>query len=102
MKKTLGIIFTSLVIIVLVLLNLTYSKSQEPLIYYKVYLEGESLGTISSREELEEYINNEQKQIKETYNIDEVYIPNGIEIKKELSYNSNVDTVEKIYEKIKE
>lgn len=102
MKKILEIVFTILVIATIVLLNLTYNKNSEPLTYYKVYLDGEVLGTINSKAELEQYINNEQIQIKENYNIDEVYIPNGIEIKRELSYGTNVDTVESVYEKIKQ
>ena len=50
---------------------------------YRVYLNGESLGIIEEQKELENYINEKQQALKNKYNVDNVYIPNGLKIKKE-------------------
>lgn len=102
MKKFSLIIFTIIVIISTVFLSLSYKNKIDPSSYYKVYLEGELIGKIGSKIELETYINNEQKEIKEKYNVEDVFIPNGLEIVKEISYNSDIDEIEKVYEKIKQ
>ena len=65
---------------------------------YRVYLNGDSLGLINSKQELENYIN--KKAIKKKYNVDNVYIPNGLKIEKETTYNEKVEKVEDIYNKI--
>ncbi|MCM1370280.1 MAG: peptidoglycan DD-metalloendopeptidase family protein [Clostridium sp.] len=102
MKKIILMILTLIIIVCVSLLSFSYSKSREPGIYYKVYLNGNLLGKISSKSELENYINSEQQQIKNKYSIDEVYVPNGLEIKKELSYIKDTDEITSIYNKINE
>lgn len=67
---------------------------------YRVYLEGNTIGYIKSREELEKYINVQQEKIKTKYNVDTVYIPNDINIEKEITYDNKIDNVESIYNKI--
>lgn len=69
---------------------------------YRVYLKGESLGIIKSKEQLESYIDKKQQEIKEKYNVDKVYIPSDLDIVKEITYNDNITSVEKIYNKIKD
>ena len=54
---------------------------------YRVYLNGESIGLIENKKDFEEYINKEQEAIKKKYNVDHVYIPNGLKIKPETTYN---------------
>lgn len=39
-------------------------KKPQPNVYYQVYLEGKKLGNIKSKKELEKYINNQGKEIK--------------------------------------
>lgn len=102
MKKISSIILVLIVILSTTFLSITHMKKKDPSIYYKVYLDGELIGKITSKIELEKYINNEQKEIKETYSVEEVYTPNGLEIKKEISYNDKIDDIELIYNKIKE
>lgn len=64
MKKF--VFFTSLILISIVLvLCLKNSKIILPKTYYQVYLDGELLGTIKSKEKLEEYINEQGNLIKE-------------------------------------
>ena len=52
----------------------TYAK-EIPESLYRVYLHGKSIGIIKSKEKLERYINNEQKELKEEYGVDNVYLP---------------------------
>lgn len=77
-------------------------KNNNPRQLYRVYLEGESLGIIESKEELEDYIDNKQQQLKDKYNVDKVYAPNGLDIIKEITYNEKISTVKTIYQKIEE
>lgn len=69
---------------------------------YRVYLNGESLGLIKSEEELNDFIDNEQQDLKEKYKVDKVYAPQGLEIKKEMTYSNLVEDTKDIYEKIKD
>ena len=67
---------------------------------YRVYLNGESLGLIENKKDLENYINKNQEAIKRKYNVKNVYIPNGLKIEKETTYNEKIEKVESIYNKI--
>jgi len=69
---------------------------------YNVYLDGKLLGTINSKDALEKYIDNEQKELKKDFNVDKVYKPNGLDIEKCLTHNAKVLTEKQIYNKIKE
>lgn len=69
---------------------------------YRVYLGGKSIGLIDSVTELEDLINDKQSQLKEKYNVDKVYIPNDLDIIRELTYNEKKSSPEEIYEKIKD
>lgn len=73
-----------------------------PHIVYRVYLKGESLGLIKSKEQLEEYIDKKQTEIKEKYNVEKVYIPSDLDIVKETTYDNRLTSVEKIYNNIKD
>lgn len=69
---------------------------------YNVYLDGKLLGSISSKASLENYIDKEQKELKEEYSVDKVYVPNGIDIEKCVTHNPKVLSEKQIYNKIKE
>ncbi len=75
-------------------------NSEEPKSLYRVYLNGSSIGLINSQQELEEYIDNAQEEIKEKYQVDKVYPPKNLEIIKEITFNESVSTVEEIYNKV--
>lgn len=64
---------------------------------YVVYLQGEEIGVIASDQELYDLINEEQKEIKEQYNVDYVYPPSDLDVIKVNSYNEKVSEVEEIY-----
>src|SRR5574344_2108593 len=73
-----------------------------PNYYYQVYLDDEVLGVIKSKSELEEYIDNEGSSIKEEYNVDKVYAPNGLQIKKIITYSNDIDSVKTVYKRLKD
>ncbi len=75
-------------------------KNDIPILGYRVYLEGNAIGLIKSKDELNNYINIQQERLKEKYNVDTIYIPNDINIVKEITYENNIDSVESIYNKI--
>ena len=79
-----------------------YTRAQEPVELYRVYLKGETIGYINNKKLLEEYIDKEQVELKEKYKVDKVYLPNDLDIIKEVTFNKNVSTEKEIYEKIKD
>lgn len=78
-----------------------YTKAESPKELYHVYLKGETIGYIKSKEKLEEYIDKEQIELKEKYGVDKVYLPNDLDIIKEITYEKNVQDEKEIYEIIK-
>ena len=68
---------------------------------YNVYLDGKLLGTISSKDALEKYIDEEQKELKEEFGVSKVYKPNGLDIQKCLTHNAKILSEKQIYNKIK-
>ena len=99
-KKNIFFVIFSLLISSSIFL-LDYQKSKRPVDVYHVYLKGETIGYIKDKDLLEEYINNEQYEIKEKYNVDKVFLPNDLDVFKEVTYANKVSTEEEIYEKIK-
>lgn len=100
MKKVFIGIFCAIVTICTIFLSFGYRNSSEPNTYYKVYLNSEELGTIKSKKELQDYINKKSSEYKKLYNVENVYAPNGLEIKKINTYESKTVGVEEIYNKI--
>lgn len=76
--------------------------SLQPQTVYRVYLKGKSLGLIKSKKALENYINKKQKEIKQKYNVDTVYLPEDLDIIKEITYSNDIKTTKEIYEEIKD
>ena len=68
---------------------------------YQIYLDGEKIGLIDNKDALYELINEEQKEIKDTYKVEQVYPPNGFSIEQYTTYDSATITVNDIYDKIK-
>lgn len=69
---------------------------------YKVYLDGKAIGNIKDKKELEDYINDEQKDLKEKYAVNKVYIPTGVDIQKCITYEKKVLTAKQVHNIIKE
>ncbi len=102
MKKFLTVILILLLASVTAFFGFSNKRNSQPNTYYQVTLDGELIGTINSKTELEKYISNTEKYIKEKYNIDEVYAPNGLEIKKIVSFHEEIMTVSEIYDIIQD
>ena len=80
----------------------TANTNKEPQEVYRVYLKGKSLGLIESKKSLEQYIDKEQESIKKKYKVDKVYIPEDLDIEKEITYNEKILSTKQIYTKIKD
>jgi len=76
--------------------------SQKPRTIYKVYLKGKVLGNIKSKESFEKYIDTKQNEIKKKYQVNKVYVPEDLDIVKEITFENNIKTNEEIYKKIKD
>jgi len=94
------ICFTVVASILVFAFSLHKTYDNNPKVAYQVYLDGELLGIIKSKDKFEEYINFEQEEIKEKYNVSNVYAPKGVEIKKVTTYQNRFNTEAQIYLKL--
>lgn len=95
------------IIVVIMLLSIFIttgftSFGKNPQNVYRVYLKGKSIGLIESKEELENYINKKQSEIKEKYNVDKVYPPQDLYIVEEKTFSNKLKTTKQIYNEIKD
>ena len=89
-----------IIVIGLSLPLLTAFKNPEPKTLYRVYLKGKSIGLIESKTALENYIDKRQNKIKEKFNVDKVYMPEDLDIVKEITFDDNISSIQSIYKKI--
>lgn len=94
------VVFVILLSLFIFFFEFNRNISSEPSIVYSVYLDGKNIGTIASKDSFEEFINTKENELKEKYNVSTVYTPNGVEIKKNLTYNVSFSTDQQIYDKI--
>ena len=96
--------FTILLVIFLSLsvFLLTFCKgtNSDPTVVYTVYLDGKAIGTIASEDSFNKFVNTKEDELKKKYNVDTVYTPRGVEIKKNLTYNNFINSDEQVYNKI--
>ena len=106
MNKNKGLIICSLLTILsTILLGFSFANTDEPekpISIYQVYLDGEKIGLIDSKEDLYSLINKEQVEIKDEYKVEQVYPPKGFKIIQKNTYDENITTVEKVYDEIKD
>lgn len=102
MKKGLSIIFIIIVSLSVFWLGFDYKEIEEPNTFYQVFLDGELIGTITSKKKLLKYIDNQNESIKNEYGVSNVYSPKGLKIEKIIKYDSKTDKISDIYEQIKE
>ncbi len=104
--STRNIIFSIVLIVFIAVMGVVMifepKELTEPISVYQVYLNGNNLGYIENDQELYHLINNEQKEIKEKYDVDNVYPPNGLEVVLHVTYGDNISKTTDIYEKIQE
>lgn len=97
------IITIIMVILVCILFALNYIANKYILkadSIYKVYLEGNVIGFIEDDDELYNIINKKQREIKQKYQVENVYPPESFEIVKTNSYNVTISSAEEIYDKV--
>ena len=94
-----AIVATVISLFIVIFQNHSEGKNN-PIVAYRVYLEGKDIGLIKSKDELEEYIDNKQEALKEKYKVDKIHIPNNINIVKDVTYDDNLLSIETIYDKI--
>lgn len=102
MKKwTISCLIMIVIMVVMYYAGFTKNMNFHPISGYKVYMDGEVIGLVESKDELYNLINEEQKEIKNTYGVDQVYPPKGFDINKYVSYDTNYVTTGSIYNMIK-
>ena len=106
MKDKKSVIFCGIFVIIFAIIltaDFFYSREVEtPKEVYQVYLDGEKIGLIESRDELYNLINKEQIEIKNEYKVDQVYPPRGFKLIKKNTYDENLSSAEEIYNYIKD
>lgn len=73
-----------------------------PVTVYQVYLNGESIGVIEKEDELYNLIDKEQENLKDEFNVKKIYAPIGLETTKLVTYQGKVNSVNDVYERIKD
>ena len=96
------IISIALAAAIVMLVNFANKYQLNPKEVYKVYLDGKEIGNITDKQELEDYINEEQTELKEKYDVNKVYIPEGVDIQKCTTYENEVLTAKQVNNIIKE
>ena len=84
----------------LFLLGFKMTKNKTPYEMYAIYLDGKKIGTVHSKEKFNAYISEQEEKLKEKYQVNDIYTPKGVEIKKIITYDSKVNTNEEIYQKL--
>ena len=102
MKKGVAIFIIILVAIVSILLGFNTSKKYSPNTYYKIYLGDSYQGMIESVDDLYDYINKNETEIKEKYGVKNVYVPEEFISQKVITYDDDLTSISDMYEKIKE
>ncbi len=87
-------------VICLCFFSFGFGSNKSPNNYYQVYLDDELLGMIKSKSELENYIDKNGEYYKKKFNVDNVYSPKGLQIKKITTYSNKLTSVSDIYKKL--
>lgn len=100
MKKV-GLFFIcALLISTIFVFGFNSKTNVEPANVYEVYLDSEVIGRVNSKQALEDYIDAQGKKYKKKYHVNKIYAPNGLEIKKVVTYKEKVDSISSVYKKI--
>ena len=100
--KTIITIVIALMVSLIIMFLVPKEETLTPKNVYRVYLAGKSVGLISDKDSLDEYIDKEQQTLKDKYNADKVYAPEDLEVVKDVTYNEDISTTKEIYNKIKD
>lgn len=100
MKKIASWMLIFLLSIIVSIMGFSTKTNISPNYLYQVYLDDQVLGVIKSKEQLEKYINDKGNKIKEKYEVENVYAPEGLDVRKIITYDSHVDKVSDVYKKL--
>lgn len=100
--KIITIIFCTIILCLYVVSESYSNINKEANKLYKVYLGGNLIGAINNKEELYNLIDEKQQNIKNKYNVENVYPPNSLEVVETYSYNEQIMDINTIYNKIEE
>lgn len=100
MKKVITILIIIFSCVLTFFINMNYKNNLKPSVSYNVYLDGEVIGVVKSKEELENYIDKKNKKYKKEFGVKRIYSPNGLDIEKNVTYSGKLDTVKVVYDKI--
>ena len=100
MKKFLITLLVMIISASIFIIAYNYRDSKSPNSYYRVYLDGEVIGVIDSKDKLEKFIDAESENVKNKYKVNRVYAPEGLIIEELTSYNQEITPVLDIYRKI--
>ncbi len=89
-----------LVVSILFVSGFTSKKTDIVQNKYQVYLDGEEIGVINSKSELESYIDRQQTRLKSKFKVKNVYAPKGLDVKEVNTYDEKEDSVSAVYSKI--
>jgi len=99
-SNILGWVLSILIGVLVFFVGMNTNSDEMPNRVYKVYLNGQPLGLIASKESLLNIIDEKQKTIKEQYAVSKVHPPSGLEIVEEFTYSTDIKEVSYIYELI--
>ena len=81
----------------LILVGFKLTKNKTPNEMYAVYLQGKKIGAVKSKDDFNEYINQQEEKLKLQFGVDTIHTPKGVEIKKILTYSDKTNSNEEIY-----
>ncbi len=81
-------------------LGFTNFHRNNPKEVYKVYVDGEVVGTIKNKDTFEHYINQMEEAVKDKYGVDKVYMPNGVTIKSVTTYDDKINSDSEVYQSL--
>ncbi len=99
-------IYTTILCVIVLLLYITINSynnlANSVNKVFNVYLDGKLIGAISDKDALYNLIDSKQQDIKDKYNVENVYPPKGLQIVEDYSYDTDITDLETIYNKIED
>ena len=90
MKKVLTFFATIGICALVFFVGLNKDLVGDPTEAYQIYLNGNKLGLIKSKNKSLKIIDKNQEDIKKEYNVNKVYPPEGLNIEKVYTYNATL------------
>ena len=86
-----------LLVVIMFGLGFTNFHRSNPKEVYKVYVDGEVIGTVQDRDKFFDFINLKEEAVKKKYGVDKVYMPNGVSIKRVTTYDDKINSDSDVY-----